>query len=390
MMELLFLLLPVAALSGWYFGARHKKQDIELVATNAYSKNYLKGLNYILNEQQDKALEVFLEIVEVDSETVETHLALGGLFRRRGEVERAIRIHQNLMARPNLTQGYRNQALLELGYDYMNAGLFDRAVRLFTDIVESKANEEKPDALMALLDIYQQEKSWQDAIDIAKKLQQLTRQSMGLMMAQCYCELAQKKLDDKSYKQAKALAKKALQSDDHCVRASIILGDSDMQQAKYRSAIKYFKEVENQDPEFLPVILEKESHCYSLLGRSADYLNHLKQRLKRHYSTLVNLQLAKHLGEIEGEAKAKSIVLDGLDKQPSLHALHYLIDLENKDSSSNDTALLDVVSGQIQKIIDVQLFYKCNHCGLKTKTLFWHCPSCKSWSTIKPLKALEE
>lgn len=389
-MELLFLLLPVAVLSGWYFGVRQKKQDIDSVAASAYSKSYLKGLNYILNEQQDKALEVFLEIVEVDSETVETHLALGGLFRRRGEVDRAIRIHQNLIARPNLTQGYRNQALLELGYDYMNAGLFDRAVRLFTDIVESKANEEKPDALMALLDIYQQEKSWQDAIDTANKLQQLTRQPMGLIVAQCYCELAQKKLDDGSHKQAKALAKQALQSDDHCVRASIILGDSDMQQGKYRSAIKYFREVENQDPEFLPVILEKESHCCSLLGRSEDYIKHLKQRLKRNYSTLVNLELAKHLGDIEGEKKAKSVVLEGLDKLPSLHALHYLIDLENKDSTANKTSLLGVISGQIQKIIDVQLFYKCNHCGLKTKTLFWHCPSCKSWNTIKPLKALDE
>ena len=147
----LFLLLPIAAISGWLIG-RQNKPSIQLGSTSEIPIDYIKGLNYLLNEQPDKAIDVFIQMLDVNSETVETHLALGSLFRRRGEVDRAIRIHQNLIARPTLTAEQRMQALNELGQDYMRAGLLDRAEALFNELIESGPHT--INALHQLMDIY--------------------------------------------------------------------------------------------------------------------------------------------------------------------------------------------------------------------------------------------
>src|SRR4030065_2811850 len=136
MLQLLLLLLPIAAISGWITGYRHKKSTEIEANPSLIPHDYFLGLNYLINEQPDKAVDVFIKMLEVNTDTVETHLALGNLFRRRGEVDRAIRIHQNLIARPSLRREQRSQALLELGQDYMQAGLLDRAESLFKELIE--------------------------------------------------------------------------------------------------------------------------------------------------------------------------------------------------------------------------------------------------------------
>src|ERR1700722_4591820 len=157
MLEWMVYFLPILALSAWYFEWFKKKPPD---ASKTLSRDYLVGLNFLLNEQPDKAVDVFIKLLEVDSETVETHLALGSLFRRRGEVDRAIRIHQNLIARPQLSALDRKEALMALGLDYMSAGVFDRAERIFLEVVELGGNREIS-SLQGLLAIYQQEKAWE-------------------------------------------------------------------------------------------------------------------------------------------------------------------------------------------------------------------------------------
>ncbi|MEO8459935.1 MAG: lipopolysaccharide assembly protein LapB, partial [Dokdonella sp.] len=173
---LLFLLLPIAALSGWFLG-RRRSERTSGARVSELSSNYFRGLNYLLNEQQDKAIEVFLKLAEVNRDTIETHLALGNLFRRRGEVDRAIRVHQHLIARPNLNEAEKTVALLELGEDYMRAGLLDRAETLFTDLVSMDALA--PSALTHLVSIYQHERDWNKAIENARKLESATGESRG-------------------------------------------------------------------------------------------------------------------------------------------------------------------------------------------------------------------
>jgi lipopolysaccharide biosynthesis regulator YciM len=162
--ELLLLLLPVAAASGWIAARRSQRQE-RGKCVNDTSPVYFRGLNHLLNEEPDKAIDAFVEMLEVDSDTVETHLALGNLFRRRGEVERAIRIHQNLIARPALTREQRAQALLELGQDYMRAGLLDRAENLFRELKDTRLHVRQ--ALKNLLVIYEKERDWQACLDTA-------------------------------------------------------------------------------------------------------------------------------------------------------------------------------------------------------------------------------
>ena len=183
----LLLLLPVAVYSGWWL-ARSLDKRSSRKRTQLFSNQYFQGLNYLLNEQPDKAIQVFLELAEVNQDTVETHMALGSLFRRRGEVDRAIRGHQNIIAKPGLEPQQRTQALLELGEDYMRAGLLDRAERLFSELIESDA--QTPSALRSLLEIYQQEKDWEKALEQAQRLEQVKGEHMGDVMAQFCCEMA--------------------------------------------------------------------------------------------------------------------------------------------------------------------------------------------------------
>jgi tetratricopeptide (TPR) repeat protein len=170
----LAMLLPVAALSGWIIGRRNSERS-RRAGVSELSSSYFRGLNYLLNEQPDKAIEVFLKLAEFNRDTVETHLALGNLFRRRGEVDRAIRVHQHLIARPNLSDQEKTIALLELGEDYMRAGLLDRAETLFTDLIAMDA--QVPSALKHLISIYQHEKDWNKAIDHARAAAAMNRKA---------------------------------------------------------------------------------------------------------------------------------------------------------------------------------------------------------------------
>ncbi|MFP5345022.1 MAG: lipopolysaccharide assembly protein LapB, partial [Gammaproteobacteria bacterium] len=288
MWTLLLLLLPVAAASGWWLAKRDDKRRTR--SGFEFSSHYFKGLNYLLNEQPDKAIEVFIRMVEVDSETVETHLALGSLFRRRGEVERAIRIHQNLIARPTLSLQQRSQALLELGQDYLRAGLLDRAESLFQELIEK--NEHVGNALHLLLDIYQQEKDWRQAIASAKKLQTLFGEDTRGMVAQYYCELAEQALAGADDRQAEQYLRQALDTDENSVRASLIEADMARRAGDYKAALRALERVEQQDSDFLPEIIEPLRDCYSRLGREADMVDYLRRLSSQHKNISLMLALA--------------------------------------------------------------------------------------------------
>jgi lipopolysaccharide biosynthesis regulator YciM len=279
LVEISLALLPVAAFSGWLIGRRSSSNKKNSVRFDLPS-NYLKGLNYLLNEQQDKAIELFISMLDVDNDTVETHLALGSLFRRRGEVDRAIRIHQNLIARPTLSQLQRAQALSELGQDYMRAGLLDRAETLFSELVDKEPHSEA--ALQQLLDIYQQEKDWNKAIQISHLLENRTGQSRRAIVAQYYCETA-----DELYRHgepAKALKfiKKAMNEDVNCARASILEGTIEQEAGNIKAAIKAFHRIEHQDPELLPEVIQPLTDCYRHIGKIESMVTFLRQNIARH------------------------------------------------------------------------------------------------------------
>ncbi|MEO5573329.1 MAG: lipopolysaccharide assembly protein LapB [Gammaproteobacteria bacterium] len=385
MSQWLLLLLPVAAMSGWWVARRqlgregHNGSDL--------SSNYFKGLNYLLNEQPDKAIEVFIRMLEVDSETVETHLALGNLFRRRGEVDRAIRIHQNLIARPTLNRQQRTQALLELGQDYMRAGLLDRAETLFQELIDM--NDHTEPALRHLIDIYQQEKEWGKAIVAIQKLELLTGIFKAPIIAHYHCELADLALHNSDPELARHRASLALECDRNCVRASLLLAGIEMAEGDYKAALGNFKNIQYQDADYLPEIVAPLLKCYSRLGMTGEIIDYLQQMLQKHNSITLMLTLAELLRAQQGDQQAASFITEQLRKRPSVRGLDRLIELNltlfEGDARDNLLILKDLIA----KLLEGKPIYKCNNCGFAGKAMHWQCPGCKNWSSIKPIQGVE-
>ena len=385
--ELLFLLLPVAALSGWLAG-RRGREPAGARSREPLSSEYFKGLNYLLNEQPDKAIEVFVRMVEVDGDTIETHFALGNLFRRRGEVERAIRIHQNLIARPTLSRPHRLQALYELGCDYMRAGVLDRAENLFAEVGEEPVWAER--ALSQLLDIYQQEKDWTNAIATARRLRETVGPEAGRVIAQYQCELAEEARRKKDLGKAARLIKQALQEDPDCVRASLMEAELLLAQDNPKAGIRALKRIERQDPGFLPEAIEPLRRAYTALGRPLELMHYLRQLLKEHGGITVLNALVELMRQQQGDRDAALFLTDYLKKAPSVRGMERLIELKaahSADSSIRDE--LEILRGLAVQLAETKPAYKCENCGFEGRTLHWQCPSCKQWARIKHIQGVE-
>lgn len=382
----LYLLLPVAAYSGWRIG-RLKQPEAPVRKSQRFSSEYFTGLNFLLNEQPDKAVDVFIKMLEVDSETVETHLALGNLFRRRGEGDRAIRIHQNLIARPTLTKEQRAQALFELGKDYMRAGFFDRAENLFLELVDDKVH--KVDALNHLLDIYQQEKDWEKAIITAKKIETNTGRRMGTVSAQFCCELAEVAIEKGENKLALKTLKRALSNDKNCVRASLLLGSLEKANNNCKAAIKAFRQIEHQDPVFLSEVFDPLFECHQILNSLSDYESYLNRIQDKYHGVSVVLSLAEVTRLRHGEDEAAYKIIRALQKRPSVRGLDRLIELNLVGSDGAVRENLLILKDLTSKLLEDNSVYQCENCGFKAKTLHWKCPTCKTWSSIRPILGVE-
>lgn len=386
-MEWLFLLLPVAALSGWLMARRHYKRRYRR-QDSPFSPEYFKGLNYLLNEQPDKAIDVFIGLLEVNSETVETHLALANLFRRRGETERAIRIHQNLIARPTLSHGQRVQALVELGLDYMSAGVLDRAEHLFLELLQQSSPP--PEAARQLMRIYQQEKNWHKAIDMARRIPAAMHINTRGLIAQFYCELAEP-LADRDSSEALNLLQQAHQSDENCVRASLLEGRLLISNGQHRKAMRVLQQVEQQDPLFLPEALPLLYRCHQQLGTLTAYQEWLQSLLKRQpHMTSARLMLCRLIQEQQGNEAAQRFLYDELHRHPSVEGLNQLIML----GEDNHRVLIPLIKDVTTALIQKGDRYTCKNCGFSGRTLRWLCPGCCQWATIRPveihLSALEK
>ncbi|KPK10271.1 MAG: hypothetical protein AMJ68_09800 [Acidithiobacillales bacterium SG8_45] len=382
--ELLWLLLPVAAASGWFMARRDGKRKVTPIRDRFdLPEAYFRGLNFLLNEQPDKAIEVFIKVLEVNSETAETHLALGNLFRRRGEVERAIRIHQNLIARPTLDGEQRSLALLELGQDYLKAGLLDRAENLFSELIENRMYSQQ--ALRWLLQIYQQEKEWEKAIDISRRLARVTKTPMDDVIAQYYCELAEVRFSAGNDKDARTYLRKAFASDSNCVRASILLGDLEASEHRDPEAIKAWKRVEEQDPQFLGEVATRISDAYRRLGDENGLYNYFDAALVRQQSSGLMLALVDIIKDRDGIDAAEKFVAEWLRQNPSVHGLTRLIELNMLQSEGTAREDLVLLKGIIEHLGEQRQGYACQHCGFRGSSLYWLCPGCSHWNTVKPV-----
>jgi lipopolysaccharide biosynthesis regulator YciM len=378
--ELWLLLLPVAAASGWWAARRSepKQQDKCVGETNPV---YFRGLNHLLNEEPDKAIDAFVEMLEVDSDTVETHLALGNLFRRRGEVERAIRIHQNLIARPALTREQRAQALLELGQDYMRAGLFDRAENLFGELKDTKLHVQP--ALQNLLTIYEKERDWPACLDVAEQLESLTGKKYQLQKSHYHCERAIAARADGRQTEALGHLKKAQQTYKDCVRANHLQAQFAAAQGDHQTAITILRQTAEHDSGYLPEILPDLIANYREAGQSKALRSYLEQITVDHPEAGAQLPLADLIKELDGEEAAIEYLASQLESSPTLALLLRSVEFNARLPDSRSAQFVEGLRPHIRRLLEDTPMYQCTHCGFAARTQHWQCPSCRRWSTVR-------
>lgn len=387
MLELLFLLLPVAAAYGWYMGRRSAQQSKQDDASRL-SRDYVTGVNFLLSNQQDKAVDLFLDMLKEDTGTVEAHLTLGNLFRSRGEVDRAIRIHQSLMESASLTYDQRLLAVQQLGRDYMAAGLYDRAEGMFKQLVDE--TDFRLSALQQLLQIYQATSDWQSAIEVAERLVKLGKEKHRGEIANFWCELALQQMAGNDLDKAMALLKKGAAADRNSARVSIMMGRVWMEKGDYAKAVESLERVIEQDKELVGETLEMLQTCYQQLGKTDEWEAFLRRCAEENTGATADLMLAQILEQREGIDAAQNYVTRQLERHPTMRVFHKLIDYHiNEAEEGRAKESLGVLRHMVGEQVRSKPRYRCQKCGFTAHTLYWHCPSCRSWSTIKPIRGLD-
>jgi len=377
-------LLPVAAGCGWWLAHRNLRRG-ERRQTSDLSTNYFRGLNYLLNEQPDKAIEVFVRLAEINADTVETHLALGNLFRRRGETDKAIRFHRHIMSRPQLSEQHRTQALLELAEDYMRAGLLDRAEKLYTELADQGRFSET--AVRNLLAIYQQEKDWPRAIVQARTLARVTGESSDALIAQFHCELAEaaRAAGDRETAISQLASARRYVSD--CTRAALIEARLAFDEDRLDDAIRADRAACERDPELIALVLDRLIEAHERAGRLDELRDWLTSIAERTSIIAPLLGLAR-LDVDHEPGRVIELLLQRLEQRPSVRGLHYLVDMLNRHGHRLDAIEPDLLTRLMDRLMQGQPRFRCDQCGFSGQTWHWQCPSCRQWETTRPVSGV--
>jgi lipopolysaccharide biosynthesis regulator YciM len=395
---LLYGLIVGAIGVGWLLGRRERPNSKE----SSYSPNYYQGLNYLLNEEPDRAVAPFLKDLEVNNDTLETHLALGGMLRRRGELDKAIVVHENILANTQLKLESVLRVQLELARDYLLAGLLDRAEDLLLNL-NKQLSEERPSRFMSdlrrqgrklIIEIYEREKEWHRAIEIGEML------AMGddtekyeRSISHYYCEFAEECLKDNKIDIARQAISDAIGHDASNARVSLVLGVLELNEGRYVEAIRALKRIKNQDPVYVPESLEPLVAAYA----GEDLGNESKNELRDYLfecldvtpSISIVLTLAVHLREEQGDEAVAKFIANYLKKNPTIRGLSQLIDLHIDNTHGVSKQNLLILRSFAEALVANKPAYRCKSCGFDGKKMRWHCPSCKAWGTIEPIFGLE-
>jgi len=380
----MLLILPLFFGMGW-LAARTDIKEL-LSESSALPHSYFQGLNFLLNEQQDKAIEAFIEVVKVDPQTIELHFALGSLFRRRGEVDRALRMHHSLLDRADLDDDKRLQAIFELAQDYLKAGILDRAESLFRELENTRYAQP---ALEFLLELFQKEHDWLKAIAVAQRLTGVSGGSYSKQASFFYCELASDEIAQNNPDAARGHLQQALEICPEAVRASMMLGDMALSDGKPEEAIAIWKNIEKQDAQYLPLVAERLLNVYRSQNCEADGIKLLRDYLGKYHSLdLMNVVFDGVLKN-EGSAAAYQLVRDELLLNPTLLGLDKLLEARLLEVPMDRRADVELVKDLVHKRTRNLAMYHCAHCGFKARQFYWHCPACQAWDSYSPRRTEE-
>ena len=380
----MLLIFPFFFGMGWLAARIDIKQLVD--ESSVLPRSYFQGLNFLLNEQQDKAIDAFIEVVKVDPQTVELHFALGSLFRRRGEVDRALRMHLNLVERADLDNEKRQQALFELAQDYLKAGILDRAEAIFKDLQESPYAKS---ALDFLLELYQKEKDWLKAIDVTQRLSAISGEPHGKEAAFFYCELAATEIARQHTEIARAHLERALEVQPQAVRATMMLGDMEITVHNHTHAIEIWKGIEQQNPQYLPLVAERLLMAYQQTGRIDAGILVLQDYLAKYPSLDLMNVLFSAILQRDGAEAAYVLVRDELQRNPTLLGLDKLLEARLLESDDGRRADVEMVKKLVYQRTRTLAMYRCSSCGFKARQFYWHCPACHGWETYSPRRSEE-
>lgn len=383
-MDIWLLSLVIVAISvGWAlgrwmpFGKTSSTND-----SKNYSESYVKGLNYLLSDDSNKAIETFSELIKLNAETVETHIVLGNLFRSKGEVDRAVKVHQNLLARPDLSRKQRNMTIGELANDYLKAGLLDRAEKLYKEMIQ--LNPTDSSAYRRLLDLSITEKSWDQAIEYAQFLYVGGDSAAAIILSHCHCELADKAMEIGNNKQVRESLARALEIDKSCVRASLLLIRHHLNSNNLSAAKKIFGRLARTNPEYMNLYIVPAREIYSRSNEFNAYQNFLQDQYKKIPTTRLAIALIEHYAGIDQIEKAKQFLSEVLKQSPSYEAFGFALRFLKSDpahlSETWESLSMFLLSMQNKKTE-----YVCSLCGYESHAIQWNCPSCRNWSTMKPV-----
>ena len=380
LLQLLFLIIAIAI--GWWLGRRNTHQS---APPSAFNADYYRGLNYLLNHKTDEALAVFIDSLEVNNQNLETHLALGNAFRRKGEVDKAIHIHQNLLNQPSLTHTQLSQAQLELAHDFVKSGLLDRAEKL---LMESAAfSPDKSAWGTLLLDIYQREQDWHKALSVEDKFHLSEIPLLAERLSHFACEQALLLLKDGNEKGASELLSKANAYKKSNPRIDIIQAKVASAQENYILAKHHLLNAIQQDPELIPLVLMELSQCFYALDDLSGWNQWLDSAIAQHPSTSVVLAKSELIKQTSPQ-EAVDFVTHQLIKRPSVKGFDYLIGLHSKWEAERAQESLVGLQGLTSALVKSKASYRCKNCGYASNSLQWQCPTCSHWGTTKPLFGL--
>jgi lipopolysaccharide biosynthesis regulator YciM len=379
MQELLYLLLPAAAASGWYAADRYHSARTSGYHRRPASGDYPRGIRHWLSMRPEHSAETIAKVLDGDREPYTTHMALGALFRKEGEMEKAIGLHQRLLARDTLTADERGKVLFELGLDYHRAGLFDRAEEVFLGLVESPL--QRSYALSQLLDIYQHEKEWRKAIPCLQGLRRLGKVKRRESVAQFYCELAQESLNAGRLDEAASFAGEARRDDGNCARASLLLAGIEIARGNHPAALSLLERMERRTPE---TVAEAARILSTHLDAWPDVaeVNACVRRISTGVQGIPELTTLQALlfARQQSSQEARQFLAREAERHPSFQTLHTLAALMQE--SAGDVSEWRVMEQGLRRFAALTPRYRCAQCGVAAEQLHWRCPACRHWETL--------
>lgn len=389
-----FVLLPLLVLAigiGWWLG-HHEGRRAEtprLVSAPDRRMEHAPGLAYLLRDKSRDEVESFVRSLAVNAQTMDTHLALGSVFRRRGEADKAIQIHQNVLESPGLPVPWPARVKLELALDYLAAGILGRAEDLLLEVYDQGPEAEQVEALVQLLDIYQQESDWEHAILTATRLDRRGHAEVRPALAHFFCEIATEAMAAGNDARVRQKLRQAEAADPHCPRIYLLRADLESRSADFPAAVDALDQLAERAPDFFSEAVGRLVHCCHEGGMEDRLVATLRQCVEEHPSVSVVLALADILHRDGDDRLVAHFIAGQLKRRPSIRGLRQLIDLQMTSAHASARESFEILLGLTDQLLEAKPVYRCQHCGFSGRELHWRCPGCKGWGHIRPIQGLE-